>query len=417
MFDHLDDPQPFEVTEQFRATVAQRGRALRHRRRAVRAASTCGTALAFGAALTVTRLNPSDPPGAVRITEPGRVAPLTAPPPGTSDPTITTPVDTVSATEANSMQAVNVLIVGSDSRECVDPNSPYAAAFGSAADVAGSRSDTIMLARINPTERRFDLLSFSRDLWVKIDGRTGKGRINGAIDPNNPSKLINTIAANFYLPVDHWVSIDFCGFKEIVDVVGGIDIPFEFAVRDTSSGLYIAEPECHTFGGEEALAYVRSRHYQRFDPASETWQTDGTGDAGRINRQQDFVKRVLLKALAQAADSPLIAKQFVDAALRHVVTDSNLTVGQVLTWSTVVGSEAITGARSFQIETTGRVVNNQSVLEPALDSDYMRGVLDIFRGQEAAGELVEPKPPVGVPPVEVSGFGAAEATDCGIDPT
>ena len=77
MFDHLDDPRPFEVSEQFRATVAQRGRAMRHRRQAMRAAGTCGTALAFGAALTIARINPSGPPEATRVTEPGRATPLT----------------------------------------------------------------------------------------------------------------------------------------------------------------------------------------------------------------------------------------------------------------------------------------------------------------------------------------------------
>ena len=411
MFEHLDDPRPFEVTEQFRATVAQRGRAMRHRRRAMRAAGTCGTALAFGAALTVTRVDPSGPPGTTRITEPGRAAPLTTPAiPGTTETASTVP-----HAETGSPQAVNVLIVGSDSSECIDPNSPYAEAFATAADVAGARSDTIMLARINPTEQRFDLLSFSRDLWVKIDGRTGKGRINGAIDGNNPAKLINTIAANFYLPVDHWVSIDFCAFKEIVDIVDGIEISFEFPVRDKNTGLYIEAPECHTFGGEEALAYVRSRHFQWFDPTSETWQTDGTSDLGRISRQQDFVKRVLLKALAKAADSPVIAKEFVDAALRHVVTDSNVTVGQLMAWSSAVGSEAVTGARSFQIEATGRQINNQSVLVPAIDSDYMRGVLDIFRGQESTSEPVEPKPALGVTPVgsEPGETTAAPTTRCG----
>jgi anionic cell wall polymer biosynthesis LytR-Cps2A-Psr (LCP) family protein len=186
-------------------------------------------------------------------------------------------------------------------------------------------------------------------------------------------------------------------------------------VRDENTGLYIAAPECHTFGGEEALAYVRSRHYQWFDPTSGKWQTDGTSDAGRVSRQQDFVMRVLLKALARAADSPRTAKEFVDSALRHVVTDSNVTIGQVMAWSTAVGSEAITRARSFQIEATGRTVNNNAVLVPTLDSDYMRGVLDIFRGQEPTNEPVEPRTPVGVTPVEIetAGTSAEQTTQCG----
>ena len=86
-----------------------------------------------------------------------------------------------------------------------------------------------------------------------------------------------------------------------------------------------------------------------------------------------------------------------------------------MAWSTAVGSEAITGARSFQIEATGRLINNQSVLMPALDSAYMKGVLDIFRGQEAASEPVEPQPPIGVAPVQIgtTGTAIAQATQCG----
>ncbi len=281
--------------------------------------------------------------------------------------------------------AKNFLLTASDSRECIDPNSPYAGAFGSAGDVGGQRADTIMLLRVNSTTKQAAILSFPRDLWVKIDGRTSNGRINGALDPNNPQKIINTIAKNFYLAIDHWINIDFCTFRDLVDAVNGVAVPFAFPTRDKNTGLYIETPECHVFGGEEALAYVRSRHYQWQDDKG-SWQTDGTSDLGRITRQQDFLKRAMAKALSRWLTDPGVAKGLVDTAIKNITTDSGLTAGLMLDVAQALRSFDAATVRTFQIEASGRKINDQSVLIPNIKSQYMQDVLAVFRGTKLIGD-------------------------------
>src|SRR4029077_8019635 len=102
------------------------------------------------------------------------------------------------------------------------------------------------------------VLSFPRDLWVTIDGQA-KQRINSAYERDNPQKLINTIYNNFGINTDHYIQVDFCAFKTLVDAVDGVSVPFTTPVRDANSGLNVPEAGCYTFDGDHALAYVRSR--------------------------------------------------------------------------------------------------------------------------------------------------------------
>src|SRR5262245_10990418 len=74
---------------------------------------------------------------------------------------------TTTTAQAFDLKAENYLLVGTDSRDCIDPSSPYAGAFLGNGDV-GERSDTIMLFRVDPDESKAAILSFPRDLWVKI---------------------------------------------------------------------------------------------------------------------------------------------------------------------------------------------------------------------------------------------------------
>ena len=117
-------------------------------------------------------------------------------------------------------EAQNFLITGADNNSCIDPDSPYAKAFGDRSTM-GERSDTVMVMRVDPSTKRAAVLSFPRDLWVTIAGRNNKNRINDAYVRNDPTRLIETIALNFGVPIDHFIQIDFCAFKTIVDSVDG----------------------------------------------------------------------------------------------------------------------------------------------------------------------------------------------------
>ena len=134
-----------------------------------------------------------------------------------------------------------------------------------------------------------------------------KQRINSAYRRDDPSQLQDTIFLNFGIPIDHYIQVDFCAFKRLVDGVGGVKVPFEYPARDTNTGLDVPASggECFKFDGDHALAYVRSRHYEY--QVDGEWKTDGTSDFGRISRQQDFLRRTVASLLGRGPFSPSVA--------------------------------------------------------------------------------------------------------------
>ena len=108
------------------------------------------------------------------------------------------------------------------------------------------------------------------DLYVEFpSGR--KNRINAAFKRDDPAELQEVLNLNFGVQVDHYIQIDFCAFRRLVNAVGGVEVPFQFPARDQPVGgnppLFLVEQTgCVNLDGETALAYVRSRHYQYEDP-------------------------------------------------------------------------------------------------------------------------------------------------------
>jgi len=348
-------------------------------------------------------------------------------------PTLTLPSTTIAdgsqtdsaTTEAPApvdIDAKNFLITGSDNGACVDPNSPYAAAFGDRNGL-GERADTIMMLRLDPKTNAAAVLSFPRDLWVRIGGTKRMGRINGAFSAEDPNTLILTIWDNFGILADHYVNIDFCAFKQIVDAVGGVRVPFATPVRDRHTNLLIETAGCHTFSGEEGLAYVRSRHFQYFDPKKKEWVEDPASDRGRISRQQDFLRRAIQMALDKGAGNPTVAKELIDAGIQNVILDSNLTPGRLLELASAMKNLDPATMRTYQIEGKGVDKSGQSVLEPLLKSDSMKAILAVFQGKarlvDAPEQLFEvPTTAATTPTTATSGStGASNSTVTTTRPT
>lgn len=344
--------------------------------------------LAGAAALVVAR-NVSNSIGRVELAAPSdrtlAPTPTTAPVSPTTGgddigastvaPEGTGPVETYPTVD---LAAQNFLITGADNNACVDPNSPYASAFGDRTEM-GERSDTIMLMRVDPGSGRAAVLSFPRDLWVQIAGRQNKNRINTAYVKDDPQRLIDTLYQNFGLGVDHFIQVDFCAFKNIVDAVGGVAVPFEYPARDTHSGLDVPTAGCFTFTGDHALAYVRSRYYQYYKDGK--WQKDGLSDLGRISRQQDFIRRALAAALDKGITNPSVARGLIETAQQNVVVDSELSIDKMLEFAGVLRNLDPGSINSYQIEAEGANVSGQSVLIPRIKGDNMRAILAIFRGE------------------------------------
>jgi LCP family protein required for cell wall assembly len=189
---------------------------------------------------------------------------------------------------------MNLLVVGSDTRQGLDRRDR-----GQFGDVQGQRGDVILLVRLVPATHRAWMLSIPRDLYVPVAGTGGRAKLNAAL-AKGPEQLVETIKADFGIPVNHYLLVDFDGFRAVVDAIGGVRLDFPYPVRDddqghNNSGLLVATPGCRHLDGEQALALARSRYFQYRGPDG-AWHADPGYDLGRIRRQQ-----VLLRALAAQA--------------------------------------------------------------------------------------------------------------------
>ncbi len=278
------------------------------------------------------------------------------------------------------LDAENFLLTGSDNGACTSPDSATSGGIGDRTSF-GERSDTIMIIRIDPSSKQAAILSFPRDLWVDIAGTTRQNRINSAFQSTDPNRLVATIKENFDIPIDHYVNINFCAFKEIVTAVDGVKVPFLYPTRDKKTGFNVAAPGCVNFDGDTALAYVRSRSgYRYFDPTKQAWLEDPTGDLGRIKRQQDFLRRSMQRALDKGSKSLSVANDLLNAALKNVITDDELSPRGMLTLAQAMRDLNTQSIATYTIDSYPKRIGDMSVLIPSLKTDEMQKVLAIFQG-------------------------------------
>ena len=217
-------------------------------------------------------------------------------------------------------QPINVLVVGSDSRAGL---TGQMAAQAGASQVTGQRSDVVMVWHLDPGSGAAQILSIPRDTMVSMGPLTSTegrfNRINTAFG-SGPGPLAQIIEANFGIPINHVVQVDFAGFVEATDALGGVSMNFPYPARDAYSGLSITTPGCQRLDGTQALAVARSRHYEYL--VNGTWESDGSSDFGRIHRQGAF-----LRALTSAAKNqlnPLALNSFLGSIPKGVTADSGL---------------------------------------------------------------------------------------------
>jgi LCP family protein required for cell wall assembly len=265
----------------------------------------------------------------------------------------------------------NFLLVGSDSRAGIDPNAPDIGATGTAADVSGHRSDTIMILRRDRSTGEAALLSIPRDLWVQVPGHANKRRINSAFN-DGPEVLVQTLQTELGLPIHHYVEIDFAGFKSLVDALGGVQICVDYATRDVSTGLNITEPGCHLLDGVQALAYARSRHYEEY--RNDQWVEDPASDLGRTKRQQQFVNLALQAALDRIKVDPFAAGRLITAIGSSLRVDDNL---DPVSAAASLRSAVQAGIATYSLPVTGKTIGGNAVLLLSAGAD---GVLSYFRG-------------------------------------
>jgi len=145
-----------------------------------------------------------------------------------------------------------ILLLGSDRR-------PKGATDGGAG--TGARSDTIILARLDPDRKATALMSLPRDLRVQIPGR-GTAKLNEAYDLGGPALTLRTIQNLTQLSINHVINVDFKGFESAVNAIGCIYVDVDRRYfNDTAAYAYINVPSGYQrLCGQQALEYARFRH-------------------------------------------------------------------------------------------------------------------------------------------------------------
>jgi LCP family protein required for cell wall assembly len=223
--------------------------------------------------------------------------------------------------KAPSDGSLNLLVVGSDTRQGLRDGG-----FGEA---GGQRSDVIILVHLVPAARHAAMLSIPRDLYVPVAGTDGSAKINSAFN-RGPGQLVQTIQHSFGIPIHHYLLVNFDGFREVVDALGGVSLYFPRAVRDDNngrneSGLNMPKPGCHRLNGNQALALARSRFFQYQDKAGR-WHGDPGTDLGRIRRQQTMLRALAAKAAGRNLANPVLANALVGSVVHSLTKDDGLSI-------------------------------------------------------------------------------------------
>ncbi|MEO8108160.1 MAG: LCP family protein [Actinomycetes bacterium] len=211
-------------------------------------------------------------------------------------------------------EPLNILVMGSDTR------AGQGKGYGPEAAITGARSDTTLLVHLPADRQSAQVVSIPRDTILNIPScKTQDGestpytdRFNSAFSTGGPGCTIKTVEQNTGVFIDHFIIVDFSGFNDIVDALGGVDVCLPEAVVEPKSGLNL-QAGTTTVTGDQALAFVRVRAI-------------GTGsDIDRIDRQQAFLSSLITKAKSSnTLLNPVKLVRFLEAATKSLTTDPEL---------------------------------------------------------------------------------------------
>lgn len=248
----------------------------------------------------------------------------------------------------------NILLIGQDRR----PGEERA------------RSDAMIIASINKTDKTITLTSLMRDMYVQIPGYSDN-RINAAYAFGGMETLDATIKENFDIDIDGNIEVDFSGFQEVIDAIGGIDIELqidEIEIINSSVQSSSINPQSGTYhlNGEQALAYSRIRYI-------------GNGDFGRTDRQRKVLMAAFNKVNGLSISQML---SLADTIFPLLTTD--MSSPQLIRLATDILTLGITEIRTYNIPEDASYqsasIRGMSVLVPDLD-ECRRKLQEIIYGE------------------------------------
>jgi LCP family protein required for cell wall assembly len=238
--------------------------------------------------------------------------------------------------------AQNILLLGSDSR---DPDT-----------TATSRTDTIMLLHLDADHKHAYVISIPRDTWVYVpasaNGKNGNtmAKINAAYAWGGTPLVVQTVEKFTGVRMDHVVLIDFAGFQQVVDALGGVDMYIDQTIKSIHPPYRTFTKGTQHLDGAEALDYVRQRY--QF----------ATGDFARERHQQEFLVDLMRKASSTGTlADPVKLNAFLQAVTKSVTVDKSFDLVSAAFDLRGLRADDVTFLSSPSVGTT--TINGQSVVK------------------------------------------------------
>ncbi|MCM2534518.1 LCP family protein [Neobacillus pocheonensis] len=227
----------------------------------------------------------------------------------------------------NNLDPISILLLGDDHR----------------ADEPGGNTDTMLVITINPKNKTTKLLSIPRDTRTKLidnkdPSKNQVNKINASYEYGGPEMCIDTVENFLNIPIDYYVNVNFQGFKDIIDAVGGIDVNNKYAFE--LDGVTLKTGPQH-LNGLQALEYARMRHQ------------DPRGDFGRQERQREVISKIIDKGKSM---STLVNYNKILKALANNIT-TNLTLDDMINIASSY-KPAAKKIDTMQIQGQGATIHN-----------------------------------------------------------
>lgn len=299
------------------------------------------------------------------------------------------PKQVATADAKTKLKAINIMVIGSDSR-------------GSGSSIVGARSDTNLVVHLSADRKSAIVVSIPRDSMTmaprdckNLDDTVQNGVIrqwNANFQDGGEACTIRTFEGLTDIYIDHFVIIDFRGFQQMVDALGGVTVCTPVAINDRDAQLTLPAGRTKV-NGKQALGYVRVRH--------------GIGDGsdlGRIDRQQAFLSSVI----QEATKSSLLLRpdklfRFLDAATGAMTTDKGLDTGEMKDIAQSVARIGTDQIRFVKLPTRPYPADTNRV-------EWLPAADTIWKAIREDQPLPGTKPPAGTPKPTPSTTSAAPLT-------
>ncbi|WP_159733301.1 LCP family protein [Arthrobacter sp. 9V] len=256
------------------------------------------------------------------------------------------PEESTRPQKAEGNTAMNILVMGSDSRGAdvdVETNAS-----------TNQRADTLMLVHLPADRKKAYAISLMRDLWIDIPGK-GESKINAALAYGGVPLMVQTVESLFDQRIDHVAMIDFEGFKGLTDALGGVEVDVKIPFAPSSGPMAGQQYEAgkQTLDGDEALAFVRERY------------AFSDGDYQRVRNQQAYLKSMIGKIIArETLANPVTISNMVSAVSPFVSVDKDFDAAAIGNLSLSMKDVRAQDTVMFTLPTlgTGTSADGQSIV-------------------------------------------------------